>query len=405
MASSPDCGWAVAGDIWVFIPHDSSVDASISDQIQYGSGSADANASCTVYQPASTTAVGATEAIAGNGSADFPYSCSYSALPASTTEYNHATVSWAAQTLADSSELAAGSALADSASFDWSTPTTTTNDCITVSDTISPGSAGTISSGSAPSGTSVCTADLTSNQKTFSYAVTVNVPHDCVTLTNTASFTPTAAVSSTGVSSDSITTKVCRTPAVTGALTIGFWQNKNGQGIISSPSYSGAACGTLKTYLTGFNPFADYTGTTCAAIAKYVYDAIKAATCSGPASAPCNKMLKAQMLATALNVFFSDPAHGNPIKAPGSLGGVVIDLKNICTMLDGSGGTASCSGSYKDASGAFGGAASLSVSDILTYAASQATAGGTPWYGTNKTLQVCAKDVFDAINNRVAFGI
>ena len=403
--STTDSGWAVSGTIMVFNPNDASVDASLSDQIQYGSATADPNASCTVYKPASTTPVGSTESIAGNGSADFPYACSYSAAPASTTEYNHATVSWAAQTVGGA-ELAAGSAVADSSSFDWSTPTTTENDCITVSDNMNPGGSGSISSGSAPSGTSVCTADLdSSNQKTFSYAVTVNVPHDCVTLTNTASFTPTTAVSSTGVSSDSVTTKVCRTPAATGALTIGFWQNKNGQSIISSPSYSGANCATLKTYLTGFNPFADYTGASCTAIAKYVYDVIKAATCSGPASAPCNKMLKAQMLATALNVFFSDPAHGNPIKAPVSLGGVVIDLQNICTMIDGAGGVGTCSGVYKDVSGAFGGATSLTVSAMLTYAASQASVGGVPWYGTDKTLQVCAKDAFDAINNRVAFSV
>jgi hypothetical protein len=30
-------------------------------------------------------------------------------------------------------------------------------------------------------------------------------------------------------------------------------------------------------------------------------------------------------------------------------------------------------------------------------------AGGTTWYNQIKSKQVCAKDAFDAINNRVAF--
>jgi hypothetical protein len=59
-------------------------------------------------------------------------------------------------------------------------------------------------------------------------------------------------------------------------------------------------------------------------------------------------------------------------------------------------------------SSAFGGATCLDVSHILAYAGSQSNVGGTIWYGTtlssqSKALQVLAKNVFDAINNRVAF--
>jgi hypothetical protein len=57
---------------------------------------------------------------------------------------------------------------------------------------------------------------------------------------------------------------------------------------------------------------------------------------------------------------------------------------------------------FEDARPAFGGANSLSVLGILSYAAGQSNVGGTVWYGQNKSLQVLAKDVFDAINNRVA---
>ncbi len=74
-------------------------------------------------------------------------------------------------------------------------------------------------------------------------------------------------------------------------------------------------------------------------------------------------------------------------------------------MIDGTGGVATCSGAYEDASSAFGGAASMTVSAMLTYAASQSDAGGVHWYGSVKATQVLAKDAFDAINNQVAFSV
>jgi len=115
-------------------------------------------------------------------------------------------------------------------------------------------------------------------------------------------------------------------------------------------------------------------------------------------------MLKAQMLATALNVYFSDPAlGGNKIGAPAPVGGVKIDLTKICKMIDGSGGVATCPGMYEDASLAFGGAASLTVSQMLASASSQSNVCGTVWYGQVKAMQILAKDAFDAINNQVAF--
>jgi len=81
---------------------------------------------------------------------------------------------------------------------------------------------------------------------------------------------------------------------------------------------------------------------------------------------------------------------------------VKIDLTMICHMIDGSGGTATCSGTFENVSSAFGGATSLTVSQTLAYAASQSNAGGSIWYGNVKATQVLAKDAFDAINNQVA---
>jgi hypothetical protein len=189
-------------------------------------------------------------------------------------------------------------------------------------------------------------------------------------------------------------------PANTGAKTIGFWQNKNGQGIITS--YCAGTSGTsLYTFLRRYAPFQDLSKTSCKDIAAYVTNVIKAASSSGSSM---NPMLKAQMLATALDVYFSDPAlGGNKISAPVPIGGVTIDLTNVCKMIDGSGGTATCTaGSLRSVSSAFGGATSLTVSQMLAFAASQSNVGGTTWYGNVKTTQELAKDAFDAINNQIA---
>ncbi|PYV57032.1 MAG: hypothetical protein DMG97_18435 [Acidobacteria bacterium] len=117
-----------------------------------------------------------------------------------------------------------------------------------------------------------------------------------------------------------------------------------------------------------------------------------------------NAMLKAQMLSTALDVYFSNPAlGGNKIMAPAPIGGVTVDLTKVCSMIDSSNETGTCSGSFLNASSAFGGATSLTVSQILAYAASQSNAGGSMWYGNVKSVQQLAKNTFDAINNQAAF--
>jgi hypothetical protein len=136
--------------------------------------------------------------------------------------------------------------------------------------------------------------------------------------------------------------------------------------------------------------------------ATYVSGVVKAANAAG---ASMNAMLKAQMLATALSVFFSDPAlGGNKIGAPVPIGGASINLKSVCVVIDNQNGDGTCSGVYEDVSTAFGGAATMKVMDQLIDAAGQSNVGGSTWYGNVKAVQVLAKDLFDAINNNVAFG-
>jgi hypothetical protein len=167
----------------------------------------------------------------------------------------------------------------------------------------------------------------------------------------------------------------------TNPLGTGFWANTNGQAIIGSGSSSPAGVCDSGSWLRTYNPFQDLSATaSCDQVAAYVANVMKNATCGGPS---CNAMLKAQMLAAALDVYFDDPAIAD----------ATVDLTNVCTDIG------SCS-STEDDSGAFGGAANMTVSQILDYAANQSNSGGSSWYGNVKATQVMAKDVFQAISNQ-----
>jgi hypothetical protein len=233
-----------------------------------------------------------------------------------------------------------------------------------------------------------CTATVTGVN--LNLTVTPNYINNVTVGTATASYTFDGDVNHTG-STGTATFTIGLVPITvkgnTGAHTIGFWTNKNGQEIIKEQVRSGTC--PSATWLRQFAPFQDLSATaTCAKVAAYVNKVIDAADSSGSAM---NAMLKAQMLATALDVYFSNPAlGGNQIGAPAPIGGVTIDL------------TDSCGGSYRNASSAFGGATLLTVSQILTGAASQSNAGGSIWYGQVKVTQELAKDLFDAINNQKA---
>jgi hypothetical protein len=156
-----------------------------------------------------------------------------------------------------------------------------------------------------------------------------------------------------------------------------------------------------RAWLNTYHTFSDAPSSN---VAGWVLNVIKAETCTST-SKTCNSMLKAQMLATALDVYFSNSSlGGNKINAPAPIGGITIDLTNICKMIDGTGGVATCSGSYYSVSAAFGGASSLTVLQMLAYqnTADPAVDAGANWYSQVKATQVMAKDAFEAINNQVA---
>ncbi len=361
-----DSGWQVTGKITITNPNDweDVTLTSLTDAVDNGG-------SCTVGAGPYTVPKGS--------SIDVGYTCTYASAPSAASGTNTATATWDAGTYSTPTGTASGDA-----TFSFTTPTSTVNKTVTITDTFN-GSTTTL-------GTLTATDSTPYTSATYTYSRTVSVPRNgCFTYNNTATIVETDQTAGASV-------QVCG--PVTGGLTMGFWQNKNGQGIIKS--YCGGTSGTsLAAYLEGFAPFQDFSGTSCSDVASYVYTVIKAANASG---ASMNAMLKAQDLATTLDVYFSTPnLGGNRIGAPTPLGPVYVDLASICKMIDGSGG-GTCSGNLENTAAAFGGSPTCQqISALLTEAASQSDEGGITWYGNVKATQGLAKDTFDAINNGVAY--
>ncbi|NUO35929.1 MAG: hypothetical protein HOQ27_12820 [Dermatophilaceae bacterium] len=307
------------------------------------------------------------------GDTDFAYTCQLTGLPQGELD-NTAAVAWSNQDV--------GSAFLPGSSADFTFPGIAftgdrVDECASVSDSYA-GSLGL-----------VCVGDV--NPTSFTYSRTVPVPVDqCLSYDNTATFT-TNDTGTTGSASQTVV--VCGKDY---GLTMGFWQNKNGQAIITGQAKTGIC--PSATWLRQYAPFQDLSTTaTCAQVGTYVMNVVKAANASG---ASMNAMLKAQMLATALDVYFSDGAlGGNKIGSPLPLGGVKIDLTKVCSVLS---LTSACTGALINTSAAFGGVPSLTVNQLLAYASSQSNVGGSVWYGQVKSTQELAKDTFDAINNSQA---
>jgi hypothetical protein len=382
-----DSAWVVSGTITVTNPNDWE-DVTLSDVTD----AVDNGGSCTVDKTGGMT-------VAKSGTKDFPYSCTYASKPTyNVTAHNKATITWSAS----AASTPTGTADTGNVDFSFTTPTSTINKTITVQDAYNGGSATDLGQLTATDSTPYTT-------HTYDVTKTVTVPTNgsCVTMPNSG------IIKETGAHSD-VSNTICGVGAP-GALTMGYWQNKNGQTIIAN--YSGTACASLRTWLSQFHAFSDISSrTTCGSspslgaksstgVTGYVYDVVKAAVCTS-SSKTCNSMLKAQMLATALDVYFSDSTlGGNRIGAPSAIGSKHIDLTKICTMIDSTNGTATCSGTYVNVSAQFNNTSCMTVMAMLQWqnTSDPAVDAGLVWYGQNKTYQVNAKNAFDSINNQVDF--
>jgi len=397
-----ESGWKVTGNIMVTNPNNwESITAAVTDALT------DSGGVCSVIG-------GSGVAVAASSTATLPYSCSFAARPTLTSGTNTATATWnatAAHTVANSAMGTAG--------YAFNSLTITDN----VQDSANPtgcnATLGTLSvTTTTPNTTPGCgvTSLASPSWGAFTYSVAdANAsPGSCASYNNTAQITG-------GSSSNQVTVTVCNTN--TGALTMGFWKNSNGQSIITNHCGSTTSSTSLWAYLSGFNPFKDDTTAaypTCVKEATYVSGIISGATCTSTTNT-CNSMLRAQMLATALDVYFSTPGlGGNQIggynglgsKQP-ALGGVAIDLSHICSMIDSSSGS-TCTGTYEDARPEFGIAPpnlGTYVSNMLSYSDFLSAVNGSPvasantgatWYLQVKGKQVIAKDAFDNINNQIA---
>ena len=393
-----DSGWQVNGTITVSNPNDwEVVTASVGDAVDNGGN-------CTV-------AGGTSVSVAASSSVKLGYTCTYSAAPSPASFTNKATATWDKTAASTPDGSASGTA---TGSFAPVSPKLV-NQIITPQDSFNGGT-----------NTNLCLLDTTGpctltavnttpyTTHTYKYSRTINN----ASAGACASYTNIAIIKETGDKS-SQTVTVCNTG--TGALTMGFWKNSQGQNVIKNHCNNSPT--TLHAFLTFYNPYKDDAATTCAGEASYVATVINGATCS--TSGTCNTMLRAQMLATALDVYFSTPGlGGNQIGAKVALGGVAIDLSHLCSMADSSSG-ATCSGKYEDARPEFGictgtntpvagctaGTLGTTVSQMLGYANFLSALNGSPvatpntgasWYKQNKSFQVFAKDGFDNINNQIA---
>lgn len=399
-SSASDSGWRIDGDINVSNPASNTgtvVNIAVTDSVDNG-GICNVDSTGTDTQSLGDLAPGA--------SASVSYYCTFAANPGSGTNTAH--VVWNPN-LSDGS-VTPSSSFDATADYTFGDPTTVNGNCITVTDTFS-GSTTTLGS---PCGTT-----------TYNYTHTINVAAGCVSYTNTATFSGASVTVGLNGPSASQTVTVCG-PLRTSALTIGFWKTTNGNTLIQY--YCAPAAKTsLATYLSslggGNGPFSGAAGKTCSQLVTFVNGIL-----SGANSTDMNVMLKAQMLGTALDVYFSDPNMGYTTttisgkKPPsnfltnGPLGGVHIDLTLICPMVDNTtAGTASCKNNTPSTNGFASGAfpwACQTVQGILDYEATVPPYNGYPslggtksiWYAGDRTKEEIAKNAFDQINNRDAFG-
>ena len=363
-----DSAWKVVGTISVFNPNDdgSVTLHDVTDDI------GDQNATCIVNKT-NGLEVPAADTV------EYPYECTWppSVAPDPTSGDNTASASWLEQPVGDST-LAANSG-AGTAAFTFDDDTEDNpekiDDCTNVKDILD--------------GTETTIDEEVCESKTFKLTAYFDVPKSgCVDHNNTATETTKDLKLP---DSDSASVRICG--PVGGEGTMGFWQNKNGQALIKGGLSNANVCNS-GTYLRTYAPFQDLSATaTCTQVATYVTNVIKAANASGTAM---NLMLKAQMLSTALDVYFG--------KVPGS---VDMDLTKVNKPIG--------SANYEDVTAAFAGPSSppclgsgetaLTVNEMLACAASKSNVGGGTWYGNVKATQELAKDAFDAINNGVALSI
>jgi hypothetical protein len=274
-----DSGWAVKGQITITNPNDWE-DITLTNL----SDALDASGACTLDTPGPYV-------VPKSDSLTVDYTC---ANASALDTKNTATAEWDK----DAAHTPNGSASGDAA-VAFTTPTTVTDECVSVSDPIDPNSPHTF-----------CVGDAGDPTFSFQYSRTVNAPPlgSCQSYDNTATFT-TNDSGKTGSASQTVT--VCNFNA---PLTIGYWKNHLGKS--SNPNDcqgltlpSGTSCSSNGPWVKQYLP---------QSLGTYSVDTIlKAAkifagnNCSNASTSNANAIscLAAQLLAAELNIANqSDPS-------------------------------------------------------------------------------------------------
>lgn len=356
--------WSVTGTATITNPNPFAVAlTSVGDTL--------AGTTCSISGPPTT--------VPAAGTAQFGYTCTPSGNPGASSS-NVASASW--DTQAGSYEalphhysgVLAGATATDTKVVDWTgVSPTIVNGSATVTDTFNGGTAELLGA----------LTYLSPATNLYTLSKSASIPRtSCQMVENRADITsglPAFAYA-----------KVC---GVVGGLTMGFWQGPNGQALITNctgPSATSMGLIAFFKQYEALRPLAMKTTTvdaTCAQLAVAVNSAVKAANAG---NAGMNVMLQAQMMATALDVWFSGvsgPGGAASVltryngQITGYLGNVVVDLTKVWS--------APAPGST---SAAFGNVSSATVLTLL--------AGGSADYsGATRATQTLAKDTFDAINN------
>ena len=360
-----DSGWQLSGVATVTNPNDwESIPVVLGDSVT-GAGS------CSFTGSSSLT-------VGPGQSVPLAYVCTYPAFPSPPSGTDTATATWDKTTY-----FTPDGSATDSANFTFTGPTHSVNQTVTLTESFN---------GQPPVALGTLTGTLVKPWATqaFFESPTLNFPASgCVDEPNLSALPPT-----TLTSSETIT--LC-TSIKSGAKSAGFWALYQGRGLILHGASTAGVC-NAGTWLRNDAPFQDLSPTaSCSQVQSYVTGVFSASSSSVLAE------LKMQALATALNVYFSDPSlGGNTISAPAPIGNYSVDLTHVCVMKDSSGtGAGTCTGTVGSSSNAFSGATQLTVSQMLATSSGLSNACGTVWY-SNSTTQALAKNAFDAVNNQKA---
>ncbi len=336
-------------------------------------GLGDPGATCTIDGDSSAY-TGAT--IAAGATLELSYTCAYSAAPTVAEDANDASVTWD-KLFSDATESDDTSASTTSATFSFATdPNTVIDDCSTVTDAFNGAPATTL-------GTPCATT-------TYNYTQTVPVTTNlCVVFGNAASAVE-STTSATSTSSASVT--ICGRQV--GGLTIGFWQNNNGQALINGncPAVRDTLVSTLVNVANASKLPTITAATSCVKnnkgvtpLATAIYDVVKLANASG---ASMEAMLRAQIMATTLSTHFSP-----------TLGAAKIALAKICTAV----------GTCVTGVGPFYTLATVGTAFATPNAGESvntliSTVANKSWAlaSVTKTTQEVWKNVFDTLNNNKA---